>query len=177
MNIFFLDNDPKLAAQYHNDKHVVKMVIETAQLLSTAHRFNDGEMYIDDSSGRKIKRWKLNDSRDDVVYKATHLNHPSNIWARATVGNYKWLYELFVNLCDEYTYRYGKKHLTDIKLREVLSSPPSNISSDSIEDIPQAMPDYCKMKNAVDAYRKYYLEEKASLLNYTKRNFPEWAII
>ena len=80
MNIFYLDPDPKTCAQMHCDKHVTKMIIEYSQLMSTAHRVIDGEEYIDNSSGRKIKRWKLSDIREDVLYKATHINHPSAIW-------------------------------------------------------------------------------------------------
>jgi hypothetical protein len=85
MNIFYLDEDPKICAQYHCDKHVVKMIIEYAQLLSTAHRVLDGfEGYGASKSGnRQVKIWTLHDSRDEILYKATHVNHPSNIWTRS----------------------------------------------------------------------------------------------
>ena len=76
MNRFVLDLDPKVAAEYHCNKHVVKMIIEYAQLMSTAHRMLDGKEYVDNSSGRKIKRWRLNDHIDSMIYKASHVNHP-----------------------------------------------------------------------------------------------------
>ena len=111
MNVFYLDRDPVTAAKMHCDKHVVKMIIEYAQLMSTAHRVLDGEMYYGlTKNGRKIKRWKLNSNMEDILYKASHINHPSAIWARQSNNNYNWLYCLFTALCDEYTHRYGKVH-------------------------------------------------------------------
>ncbi len=88
------------------------MILEYSQLLSTAHRVLDGQQYVDDSSGRRIKRWKLNNSfaGDSLLYKATHINHPSAIWARESKANYQWLAYLLVELCKEYTHRYGKVH-------------------------------------------------------------------
>lgn len=177
MNIFYLDTDPVKAAQMNCDKHVVKMILECAQLLSTAHRFLDGVLWVDDSSGRKIKKWKINNGFEEILYKATHINHPSAIWARENVNNYNWLYNHFIALCDEYTYRYGKVHLTDTKLRNVLCEIPENISTNPMSKMPQAMPDYCKDADSVKAYRNYYLKEKAKMLNYTKRKTPSWVKI
>lgn len=175
MNIFFLDKDPQLAAEYHHDKHVVKMILETAQLLSTAHRVIDGEQYIDQSTGRKIKRWKMSDqSIDDVMYKATHMNHPSNVWARESKDNYMWLYRLFINLCNEYTHRYGKVHATYNKLAFILSQPPKNIKDIGITNMPQAMPDEYKNVDSVIAYRAYYCGAKKDQSKYTKREVPNW---
>ena len=87
MNIFYLDKDPKKCAEMHCDKHVVKMILEYAQLLSTAHRVLDGNEWADHVG----------------LYKATHKNHPSAIWARESAGNYFWLNKLFQELCKEYT--------------------------------------------------------------------------
>lgn len=175
MNIFFLDKDPQLAAEYHHDKHVVKMILETAQLLSTAHRVIDGEQYIDQSTGRKIKRWKMDDSSiDDVMYKATHMNHPSNVWARESKDNYVWLYNLFINLCNEYTHRYGKVHATYNKLAIMLSQPPKNIKDIGMTSMPQAMPDDYKHVDSVTAYRSYYRGAKKDQSKYTKREVPDW---
>jgi hypothetical protein len=97
MNIFYLDEDPKICAQYHCDKHVVKMIIEYAQLLSTAHRVLDGfEGYGSSKSGnRQVKIWTIHDSRDEILYKATHVNHPSNIWTRSSVKNYHYMFQLW----------------------------------------------------------------------------------
>ena len=95
MNIFYVHEDAATCAQQHVDKHVVKMILEYAQLLSTAHRVLDGQETEGLSpSGRKQKIWKLPDERDDVLYKATHMNHPSAKWARHSVHNYMWLFKL-----------------------------------------------------------------------------------
>ena len=107
MNIFWLDKDPVENARMHHDKHVVKMILEYAQLLSTAHRLLDGtQLSTTSASGRKKKVWQLPDHRDSVLYSATHTNHPSAVWARDNYHNYKRLYALFVATCDEYTHRY-----------------------------------------------------------------------
>lgn len=87
MNIFYLDSNPTLCAKYHNDKHVVKMILETAQLLCGVHWVTGKE----------------------APYKLSHKNHPCSIWVRSSLENYLWLCELGLELCDEYTYRYGKK--------------------------------------------------------------------
>jgi hypothetical protein len=177
MNIFFLDKDPVKAAEYHHDKHVVKMILETAQLLSTAHRVLDGEQYIDKSTGRKIKRWKMDsDIMESGLYKATHINHPSNVWARTSKDNYMWLYRLFTNLCAEYTYRYHKIHATDVKLSNLLSSPPNNIKDVGMTVMPQAMPDEYKTEDSVQAYRNYYIGAKKQQSKYTNRDVPSWLI-
>ena len=114
MNIFYLHPEPRTCAEMHVDKHVVKMIIEYAQLLSTAHRILDGEEYIDASSGRRIKRWRLaDDAMEQNLYKASHINHPSAVWVRQSNNNYTWLFCLFTELLQEYTYRYGKHHATE----------------------------------------------------------------
>ena len=128
MNIFYLHKTPTVSVKMHCDKHVVKMVIEYAQLLSTAHRMLDGTHWIDASSGRRIKRWRLDNSNmDGVLYKASHINHPSAIWVRQNNSQYQYMYNMFENLCEEYTYRYGKIHMTDSKLRQLLVDSPKNI--------------------------------------------------
>ena len=128
MNLFYLHKEPEVSATLHCDKHVVKMIIEYAQMLSTAHRMLDGESYYGLSkNGRKIQRWRMSDnSLDDVLYKASHINHPSTRWVRENAIQYQYAYDMFTNLCDEYTYRYNKEHLTDIKLRDVLNNIPNN---------------------------------------------------
>jgi len=174
MNIFVLDKKPKKAAQYHNNKHVVKMVVEAAQMLSTTHRVCDGVEYTDKSrSGRNIKRWKL-EHNDDIIYKAVHVNHPCTIWTRQSAGNYNWHYNLFVALCDEYTYRYGKIHETDTKLREILATPPRNLPEGGLTEFAQAMPEYCKDKDSIKAYRNYYMYEKTDLNVWVRRSTPKW---
>jgi hypothetical protein len=176
MNIFALSNDPNESAQMMCDKHVVKMVVESAQLLSTAHRVLDGECYLEKTSiGRNIQRWLLKDIvMESTLYKATHINHPSSIWARKSNNNYNWLFLHFEELCKEYTYRYKKIHLTEDKLRSILYNVPNNIPVGNLTPIVQAMPDKYKSSHYVDAYRRYYIGEKSGFAKWTKRQAPNW---
>jgi hypothetical protein len=158
------------------------MILEYAQLLSTAHRILDGtESTVLSASGRKKKVWKLPDHRDSVLYSCTHANHPSAIWARQHAVNYDYLYALFVATCDEYTHRYGKVHLTDTKLRETLHQIPNNIFNDNKTRVwtgpTPAMPDECKVVgDHIASYRKYYIDKKADMAMWTNREPPEWFI-
>jgi len=174
VNIFYLDKDPVNSAKLHCDKHVVKMIIEYAQMLSTAHRMLDGTQYTDASSGRRIQRWKLDNSNmDGVLYKASHINHPSAIWVRENAIQYQYMYDLFVACCDEYTFRYHKVHLTDTKLRVLLNEIPDNIKLGQWREPPPAMPDHCKVKgNSLISYHKYYATEKKSFAKWTLREVP-----
>ena len=176
MNIFYLDKDPKVCAQYHLDKHVVKMIVEYAQLMSTAHRVLDGKEYYDLSkNNRRVKRFKLpNKYLDRVIYKACHINHPSAIWTRHSDENYKWLFKLWNELCKEYTYRYKKQHATFMKLGVDLVKVPKNIPKGEFTQPTPAMPDYCKDADSLVAYRKYYINEKMYMAKYTGRELPEW---
>jgi len=175
MNIFVLDENPEVSAQYHNDKHVVKMIVEYAQLMSTAHRLLDGKMYIELSkNNRKIKRWKLFDSRDLILYKATHMNHPSNIWVRESTQHYDYLLRMFKELLKEYTIRYHKVHKTS-ELLSTLSKYPTNMKDNGFSQAPQAMPEYCKDINTVKAYRTYYILEKKKFSTY-KTKYPRWLV-
>ncbi len=151
MNIFYLDEDPKLCAQYHCDKHVCKMVIEGVQLLSTAHWMTGGE----------------------APYKKTHVNHPSNKWVRESLSNYVWLCDMTMELCKEYTHRYGKRHKTQQHLEWCMVNLP-NIEDKGFTEIPQAMPDECKRENPIDGYRNYYNVEKAYMCKWKNREIPEW---
>ena len=177
MNIFYLDKSPVISAQMMHDKHVVKMILETAQLLSTAHRVLDGEMYIGKTSntGRNVKRWKMEDEyMEEKLYKATHINHPSAVWARESSENYKWLYYHFAALCQEYTHRYGKTHMSEDKLIIALAIPPKNIPNTHLTNMPQAMPDEYKCDDSIQAYRNYYIGAKKTQSKYTKREAPLW---
>ena len=178
MNIFYLHEDPVRSAQLHCDKHVVKMIIEYAQMLSTAHRMLDGTQYIDQSSGRRIKRWRLaNPYMESFLYKASHINHPSAVWVRENAIQYQYMYDMFVALCDEYTYRYGKVHMTDDKLRELLNVLPQNIKLGTWRQPPPAMPDYCKHKDSIISYHKYYANEKKGFAKWTNRERPAFMAV
>lgn len=178
MNIFYLDKDPKLAAQYHCDKHVVKMILESAQLLSTAHRVLDGIQGTYISPGnRKIKCWTLRDCREEVLYKAAHYNHPCAVWVRLGRDNYYWLESLFTYLCYEYKQRFEKIHSSATKLADMLSLEPDNIPICDFFDPPQAMDQYpqCKVPgDTVQAYRNYYKEIKSEIAEWRYSPKPYW---
>ena len=179
MNIFYLHNDQHECAKMHPDKHVVKMILEYAQLLSTAHRFLDGIQVIGLSkSGRKQTRYELPDRRDSVLYRSTHINHPSAIWVRQSQENYKWLHRLLVELCKEYTYRYDKVHKVEASgLLHSLYSPPLGILGGAFTEPTPAMPDEYKVPgNSVQAYINYYLGAKRHLANWKKRSIPSWYV-
>jgi|SRR5210317_971086 len=175
MNIFYLHNDTKKCAEMHLDKHSTKMCIEYAQLLSTAHRVLDGtEYYGKTANNRNIKRWRLDDDREQQLMKASHVNHPSGVWTRANQKNYKWLFSLWKNLLQEYTFRYGKQHACS-RLLELLESPPNNIPDGDFYPPTPAMPDECKVPgNVLESYHKYYNERKRHIAKWTKRSVPSW---
>lgn len=175
MNIFFLDPTPSHCAEMHNDKHVVKMILEYAQLLSTAHRILDGELVEGLSkSGRKAKRYKLPDERDGVLYTATHSNHPSAVWARQSNANYYWLFNLFDSCLKEYTHRYGKQHATS-RLHVHLYYEPENIATADFTEPPPAMPEHYRVPgNSIQSYHNYYVGDKREMSKWTNRQMPEW---
>ena len=153
MNIFVLDKDPVIAAQAHVNKHCVKMILETAQMLCSAF--------------------------DDAPYKKTHFNHPCSIWARKSKENYLWLINLGEELHIEYQYRYGanKQHkslavILWCKSRvDQISFPESGLT-----DFAQAMPEEYKCIDPVRAYRTYYFNDKKEVLNWGNRGTPIWAV-
>ena len=148
MNIFYLDKCPVKAAQVQYNKHVVKMILESAQMLCTAHH----------CYGDK-------DQVENVPYKQAHLNHPSTIWTRRSKSTYTWLYDHMMALGDEYTKRYGKTHLSITKCKDFLAVPPRHIQGDDWCQPPQAMPDEYKDKCSIQAYWNYYIGEKHVVAN------------
>ena len=175
MNIFYLSEDPVQCAKWHCDKHVTKMIIEYAQLLSTAHRVLDGEhvKVISNSGKRIVSNWKLDGGSDNVFYKVAHVSHPSNIWVRQSGHHYIYLWRLWHNLCLEYTERYDKTHMTWKKLRSYMSILPQNIPDNGFKEPPQCMPDECKEISAVKAYRKFYKAHKREFATW-KTQVPPW---
>lgn len=159
----------------HIDKHTVKMILEYAQLLSTAHRVLDGTQHIGLSKGgRKQTRFVLSDHRESTLYSATHINHPSAKWCRHTRDNYRWLYALFTYCLSEYTYRYGKAHACE-KLRDVLCEPPQNIPVGEFSPPWRAMPDDVKIgDDSLLSYRNYYITHKRKMARWTNREMPDW---
>ena len=183
MNIFYLDNNPIKCAEMHVDKHCIKMILEYAQLLSTAHRVLDGVLTVGLSeSGRKQQRYILSDERQQVLYSATHIHHPSAIWCRANLENYLWLHSLLVACCKEYTYRYGKVHkCQETGLVDALQKSPNNIPVGEFTQPTPAMPDECKVPgDALQSYRNYYVMNKGHLWSWkgkiNSRSEPQWFI-
>lgn len=181
VNIFALDNDVKLAAQYHNARHCIKMILEYNQLLSTAHRVLDGREIIEKTEkGRNIKRWKLSDNRDTILYASTHSSHPSAIWCRQSDSNYRWLHDLLVELCKEYTFRYGRTHKCEsIGLVEALKQLPNNIPKGELTPVTPAMSEeYVIPGDSIASYRNYYNKAKQHLASWegkvNSRSVPEW---
>ncbi len=185
MNIFYLDESPKVAAEYHCDKHVVKMILESAQMLCTAHRILDGvQTTVLTESGRKKKVWTLDgDHRNELMYGATHVNHPSAAWVRESPLHYMWLYNLMLELNREFILRYDKNddHLTIRKLKKYLSIPPKaliQMVDATFIAPPQCMPDECKVENdTVAAYKNYYIAKKVDIAVWKNGNMPHWFII
>ena len=176
MNIFYLNPNPKVCAEMHLDKHVVKMIIEYAQLMSTAHRVLDGEQYTDKTANnRSIQRWRMNNEMlEHGLMKASHINHPSNIWVRASKENYIWLLKMWLHLLAEYTHRYGKQHACE-KYIDVLYNAPKNIPNVAFTEPTPAMPDIYKVTNdSIKSYQNYYIHDKARFAKWKNRETPEW---
>lgn len=151
MNIFVLDVCPATAAELQCDKHVVKMCLETAQLLCSPH------------------------AQGIAPYRRTHYNHPCAIWARTAFENYAWLVRHGAALCREYTHRYGKTHASErvvdwCHLQTHTLTFPWNDRTPFV----QCMPDEYRGANAVAAYRRYYNAEKARIATWTRRDVPSW---
>jgi hypothetical protein len=165
MNIFYLHPNPRRCARWHCNKHVVKMILESCQLLYTAH-------------------WVLMTSVEpDYIhcapnrgYKPTHPNHPCSIWIRESIHNYRWLVALAKCLCEEYTFRYGKIHSSaeHVVWLSMCEPPCPNVPF----TLPRcAMPEIYKHPNPIVAYRRYYCEVKDVLMGiavYKKRQRPHF---
>ena len=152
MNIFYLHEDPRKAAEYQYNKHVVKMILESAQMLCTAHHhYGNG---------------------DNVPYKKAHYNHPSTIWVRENSLHYDWLYEHMMALGSEYKRRYGRTHMSIDKCGH-LHEAPTDIPHEPFEQPPQAMPDEYKDKCSLQAYWNYYIGAKRIIANWKKEEIYE----
>lgn len=198
MNIFVLDRDPRVAAAFHCDKHVVKMIVEYAQLLSTAHRMWDGGLQewtfpTDNGKIKTLRFFELDgeyskpthvtdffgrvkysiEVENRLCYNASHANHPSAIWARNTDTNYHWLVSLFEGVLREYTKRYGKIHATE-KLLEFFRTAPKRIPKGPLTPFALAMPEQYKVEDAVLAYQNYYVGDKVRFARWTNTAVPKW---
>ena len=185
MNIFVIDKDPVVAAQMQCDAHVVKMITESAQMLSTCHRMLDGKLTRRPSvSGKRmVPYYDLYEGADDLeaelMYcRAVHFNHPCNKWLRRSSTNYRWLWEHMKALCNEYTYRYGKYHKYETPLLWALQSTPRNIPDRELTPFELAMknfPECIFPGEPVKSYRAFYQTKQHQFkMVWTKRPVPEW---
>ena len=191
MNIFRLYDCPVKSAQNQCDEHIRKMYIESAQMLSTAHRLLDGKMvyipvfdkddkqvFLKNGQPRMKKYWRLEGPLEIVLYKAVHMGHPSTVWTMESEDNYLWHYEHFCALLDEFKYRHGKVNKTDVQLRYPLSILPRNIPK--VGETPfklamQSNPECMFPDDPVKSYRLFYqTKQDRFAMNWTKRDMPEW---
>jgi hypothetical protein len=171
MNIFYLDQDPVIAAQYHNKSHCIKMILETAQILSTAHALLDGE---------KIGKKYLHSNQ--LLYKPTHMNHPSAKWVRHNTACYDWGAQLLSALCDEFEYRQGKVHKTrSIGLSDwLLHNRPKNLPTGEFVPPFIAIDESFRIPDVdtLTQYRNYYMTAKRRLADWSgkinSRQQPPW---
>lgn len=188
MNIFYVDESPKQIAKALIDKHIVKMPLETAQMLSTAHRLLDGvKTVVPLANGRRTKTFyvlpgeTLNSTSgtyseiygEAKCYSVAHANHPSTVWTMKSKQNYDWHYALFTEMLTEYSKRYGKRHSCE-RLVNFLSRAPSNIASCCFQPPPLAMPEQYKGDNAIESYRSFYAGEKWKFAKWRHGVMPRW---
>lgn len=155
MNIFYINEDPIVAARELADDHIRKMQIESAQMCCTAHWETGGE----------------------APYKRAHKNHPSTIWTRQSIQHYIWLVEHGLEICNEFTKRYGKRHKTQDVLEWLLINHPPIPDIDFVPP-PQCMPEEYRMGDTIEAYKNFYIKDKIAIkkLDWKKlNNKPSWA--
>lgn len=187
MNIFFLDADLKLCAKYHCDKHVVKMITEHNQMLTTnlyvLCNVIDEKKRVDEKKMKKVFRDfpRVNERGKIEPYKMTHLNHPWTFWLRQDVERAMWAINLTKELCEEYTRRYKKIHkgsAINDWLRKKYESFNARDSTVDEKTMPQCMPEQFKVTgNPVAAYRKYYKIAKSNFAKWNHSEKPKWMMI
>lgn len=180
MNIFYLDHNLEKSAQYHIDKHIVKMPLEATQLLTTTvwvdrfigftpRKLNSEELSI--IREEKSKQPSI-EERTFTRYLPTHPNHPCAIWARSSMDNFEWLFNYLISLADEYTFRYNKSHAA---MAEAIRLPlPTRLPNIGLTELPQCMPEEYQGSDIVEAYRTYYINDKASIATWKDREQPYW---
>jgi len=189
MNIFALHPNPRKAARWHVDKHVIKMLLETCQLLYTVHWIYGYPTLKQHRSAIALSRAHYSlpipasmesapaSATGQIGYRPCHIHHPCARWARQTVGNYMWLAQLGIHLAEEYTYRFGKRHACEAHIQWLVQHRPPSIPCVPLRPFAIAMAEeYRVSRNPFIAYRHYYRTSKAErgLIAYTGRNVPHW---
>ena len=153
MNIFILDENPEKAARDHCDKHVIKMILESGQMLCSAHE------------------------QGKAPWKRSHYNHPCTIWARTTKENYRWLATLGLELCAEYTRRYNKHHKSENVLIWCAENIPTTIPDGPLTQFAIAIKNSAYHRpTAVESYRAYYIGDKVRFARWKYCEPPQWWI-
>lgn len=165
MNIFFLSRCPRKAARYAVDKHVVKMLLETCQLLYTCHHAM-GSTLLKDAPFRK--------GTEERGYKKLNPNHPCGKWLRQSSTHYLWLSSYGIELLREYTFRYKKSHGCAEHIQWLHKTPPESLANNGWMTPALAMPPEYKSADPVASYRRYYLGDKQHILKWTGRHVPHW---
>lgn len=176
MNIFWLSKDVTRCAEYHCDKHVVKMCVEYTQILSTAVRVVNGQhrkigrrnLFM--MQGERLREGKIV-TRHPHLYLATHHNHPCVVWARENLTNWLTLRKLALMVCAEYTKRYGKVHACEPMLRNM---PHPKLPRAALTRPPLTMPEQYHSRNVVTAYRSFYVGAKSRFAVWKFTKVPRW---
>ena len=176
MNIFVLDYDPVRASKMHCDSHCNKMIIESAQMLSTASHYAVGKLVFrpNPATGKRGYLIRGTLSRIYAVDKK-HVFHPYTQWSLASRKSFEWLVELAFALHDEKVYRYGSGNKS-IRVVERCAKYAKYLDENPMPHFPLAMPEQYHIGNAVESYREFYINDKAHLLTYTKRKPPKWLV-
>ena len=178
-----LDKDPRRAAEYHCDKHVVKMILESAQMLCTAHWIGWARMLnAPPLKPRQLQQWLYDNVPKDMQppWKMTHANHPCTQWTQQVWGNYFWHSRLGLALCDVYTERYGKVHKSHELHRWLNRHIPPTFETTvespvGMTPFAVCMPDECKIPgDPVESYRNYYVQKKARFAKWKYTTKPAW---
>lgn len=169
MNIFVLDRNPVVAAQMQCDSHVVKMIVECAQMLSAAVDVNYKFMLRGNSQVKPSEQLGL------PGYPPAHIKHPCTMWTIESLGNYKWLVKHMRALCLEYSRRYKKVHKCEGLLMIYEGQIPHLFfPKNKRTQFVQAMPDKYKDKDPVKAYRNFYNMDKFVFAKWKDGNAPSW---
>lgn len=170
MNIFFLSRKARRCARWHCDKHVVKMILESTQMLYTANHENGGHEHI-------LSDAPICVSTGRHGYKSHAKNHPCTKWVRESLAHYNWLLDLAFELVREHMFRFAPKaiHACNEHLLWLKANPPSGLLTNSwLRDPPTAMPDEFRIGDSIRSYIAYYNGSKRErgMLKYTKRHVP-----
>lgn len=181
MNLFVLSECPVEAAQLQCNAHVNKMIVESAQMLSTAHRMLDGTPIKGPSkSGKRTSTHYIHPDPklDHILYKAVHYHHPCTVWTMTSTGNYDWHYKHFIALSEEFQFRYGNEHKSYRILKDILNNHPKNLPEGPQTDWPLAMgsnPECMFEGDAVRSYRAFYqTKQERFKMVWSKRSVPGW---